>query len=168
MANPSAEELKLLGMTLAQFQSLPPAMQAEMIASFNGLGNVDSGSFVVHNPQGGTVEYTAADAKAAAEQQYLNSQADQISSISPHDLTNAPSIAFQKTGVAKAAYGATDAAINAAKAAANAISSPFGWLKNLFSAQLWDRILFVLGGVLLVVVGLVLMLHKSLPTPIPV
>lgn len=74
----------------------------------------------------------------------------------------------EESNSAKDDEGDNNSAKNKLASTAGA-TSVLGFLSDLFSAQLWDRILFVLGGVALVIIGLVLMLHKQVnAVPIPV
>ena len=58
--------------------------------------------------------------------------------------------------------------LNAIDSVTGAISSIPDFLKLITSGNFWDRVLFIFGGLLLVIVGLVLLLHKSIPPVIPV
>lgn len=55
--------------------------------------------------------------------------------------------------------------LNAIDKVTGVVTSIPDFLSLITSGNFWDRVLFIFGGLVLVIVGLVLLLHKSIPIP---
>ena len=67
--------------------------------------------------------------------------------------------------IGAAIQGNIDGVKGTASAVAGVATSIPDFLKLITSGNFWDRVLFILGGLFLVIIGLVLLLHKSVPIP---